>query len=266
MSFELTHRRWTVAGLRRILSLVFLFSIPQAAAGEVRIHVIETDPPAPATLGHWEQFHLHIGYETDRPIRIYVEAFFGNQRMPSMTGGSPLYHPGSGETDVWIAYTEPVRVDKIVVRAEDKGTRVGQAEIPVGLAWTGIKQPSSRQPAPWVERFRVENERRHKAEHDAYRNRPEPWWENALFFLLPWAVPGYFILQIALLRRYRGGWRGAAAVPAVPMAGVLIYTVFALLAGSNLFPLVLIFTSPFALLYLLGLMVVRRVALRNSYK
>jgi hypothetical protein len=264
MSVELTHRRRTVAGLRWILSLVFLLSTQQTVAGEVRIHVIETDPPAPATLGHWEQFHLHIGYETDRPIRIYVEAFFGNQRTPSMTGGSPLYEPGSGETDVWIAYTEPVRVDKIVVRAEDKGTRVTQAELPVELTWTGIKSLTPRHPAPWVERIRVENERRYQAERQAYMNRPEPWWENALFFLLPWAVPGYFIVQIALLRRYRGGWRYAAAVPAVPMAGVLIYTVFALLAGSNLFPLVLIFVSPFALMYLLGLMAIRRVVLQNS--
>jgi hypothetical protein len=94
-------------------------------------------------------------------------------------------------------------------------------------------------------------------------NRPVSWWEN-LIFLLPWAVPGYVILQIRLLRRYREGWRRAAAVPIVPMAGVLIYTVYAFQAGSNLFPLVLLFTSPFALMYLLGLMAIRRVALQNS--
>jgi len=235
----------------------------QRAAGEVRIQVIETDPPTPSTLGHWEQFQLHIGYETDRAIRIYVDTFFGNQRIPSINGGSPPYEPGNGETDVWVAYIEPAQVDKIVVRAEDKGIRVAQAELPVELIWTGIKQPRSRLPATWVERFRVENERRHKAEYNAYMNRPVSWREH-LIFLLPWAVPGYVIVQITLLRRYRDGWRLAAAVPVMPMVGVLIYTAYALFADSNLFPLVLMFTSPFALLYLLGLAALHRVVQKNS--
>jgi hypothetical protein len=263
MSLQSTHRYRTVASLKWVIPFLLLLLIHQPAAGEVRIQVIETDPPTPSTLGHWEEFHLHIGYETDRAIRIYVDAFFGHQRVPSINGGSPLYEPGNGETDVWVAYTEPARVDKIVVRAEDKGTRVAQAELPVELTWTGIKQPNSRLPASWVERFRVENERRHKAEYTAYMNRPTSWWEH-LVFLLPWAVPGYVIVQITLLRRYRDGWRLAAAVPVVPMVGVLIYTAYALFAGSNLFPLVLIFTSPFALLYLLGVVTVRRLVLQNS--
>jgi len=263
MSLQLIHRHRTAAGLQWILPLVLVFVNHQPAAGEVRINVIETDPPTPFTLGHWEQFHLHIRYETDRAIRIYVDAFFGNQRVPSITGGSPLYEPGSGETDVWVAYTDPARVDRIVVRAEDKGTRVTQTELPVELTWTGIKPLTPRHPAAWVERFRVENERRYKADYTAYMNRPVPWWEH-LIFLLPWAVPGYVILQIRLLRRYREGWRRAAAVPIVPMVGVLIYTVYAFQAGSNLFPLVLLFTSPFALMYLLGLMAIRRVVLQNS--
>jgi hypothetical protein len=41
------------------------------------------------------------------------------------------------------------------------------------------------------------------------------------------------------------------------MALVLLYTVVAFRAGSNLFPLVLIFTSPLALLYLLVVLFLR---------
>ena len=61
-----------------------------------------------------------------------------------------------------------------------------------------------------------------------------------------------------VLLRWRGGWRKAAAIPVVLMLVVLGHAIVALLAGSNLFPLGLIFTAPVALLYLLVLMVLRR--------
>lgn len=233
----------------------------------MRVQVLETDPPSPATLGHWEPFHLRIGYEADRTIRVRGDAFFQDKRVTSISSGSPRYEPGTGEAYVWLAHTEAAQVDKVVVTAEDDVTRnpLAQTELAVDLAWTGIKQPEApRARAGWVERLRAENERRSKAESAAYMNRPVPWWEGVLSFAAIWAGPVYLVLQVVLLRRYRGGWRLAAAVPALPMTGVLIYTVYAYQAGSNLFPLVLIFTSPFALLYLLGLMVVRHVVVRNQ--
>ena len=61
-----------------------------------------------------------------------------------------------------------------------------------------------------------------------------------------------------MLRRLQGGWWVAALVPLVPMASVALYTVSAYRAGSNLFPLVLIFTSPFAVPDLVALVVLRR--------
>jgi len=238
-----------------------------AAAAEVRVQVLETDPPSPATLGHWEPFHLRIGYDSDRTIRVRGDAFLQDKRVTSISSGSPRYEPGTGEAYVWLAFTEAARVDKVVVTAEDDVTRkpLAQTEVVVELTWTGIKQPEApRARASWVERLRAENERRSKAESAAYMNRPVPWWEGVLFFVAIWAGPVYLVLQVVLLRRYRGAWRLAVAVPAVPMTGVLIYTVYAYQAGSNLFPLVLIFTSPVALLYLLGLMVARHVVLRNQ--
>lgn len=54
----------------------------------------------------------------------------------------------------------------------------------------------------------------------------------------------------------------AAMMPLVPlvwMAPAGCYTLFALFAGSNLWPLVLIFLSPLALLFLLGLLLSKRL-------
>ncbi|MGH7233617.1 MAG: hypothetical protein ACREJU_19985 [Nitrospiraceae bacterium] len=258
-----------IAGWRCVFALFLLVAPSPIAAAEPRVQVIETAPSSPATLGHWEPFHLRIGYVADRAIRVRANAFFQNKQVTSISSGSPRYEPGTEEAYVWLAYTEAARVDKILVTAEDDATRkpLAQTELPVDLTWTGIKQPMASRPyADWVERMRAENERRSKAETVAYMNRPAPWWEGGLSLALIWAGPFYFVMQVALLKRFREGWRRAAAVPAVPMVGVLIYTVYAFLAGSNLFPLILIFTAPFALLYLLGLIVVRHVVLRNPHE
>ncbi len=229
------------------------------AIAQVEIRVIETDPPSPSTLGHWEPFHLRIGYETDRAVRIYVGAFLGARRLPSMTSASPSYEAGAGEAEVWVAFTDPARVDRIVVRAHADGKDLARAEVPVSLTWTGITPPVPRRPADWVGRLQDHAQRHISDEYAAYRNRPGSWLAQGLVLLLPWATPGYLVLQIVLLRRYRGSWRLASAVPAVPMAGVLIYTILAMAAGSNVFPLVWLLASFFACVSLLGLMALHRL-------
>ena len=64
------------------------------------------------------------------------------------------------------------------------------------------------------------------------------------------AVPGYIVLQFVLLWRHSGSWRKAAAAPMLPMGAVLIYTVYAVMDGSNIAPVVLVFTAPLAFVYL----------------
>ena len=64
-------------------------------------------------------------------------------------------------------------------------------------------------------------------------------------------VPVYVIVQAVALWRLRGRPRKMAAIPLIPMAVILAYTVFAYRAGSTLFPIVLIFTSPPAVLFLI---------------
>jgi hypothetical protein len=72
-------------------------------------------------------------------------------------------------------------------------------------------------------------------------------------------VPVYFVLQPLLLLRVRDGWRRAVLAPLLPMGAVLAWTCYAFLKGSNLFPLVLIFTAPLADVYLLVIVLLRGV-------
>ncbi|NHA15098.1 hypothetical protein [Thioalkalivibrio sp. XN279] len=80
-----------------------------------------------------------------------------------------------------------------------------------------------------------------------------------LIMLMGWSVPGYFALQLILWRRWDGGWRRLALVPLWGTVPVTAYTLFALAAGSNLWPLIMLFTLPLAFVYLLALVILKRL-------
>ena len=64
------------------------------------------------------------------------------------------------------------------------------------------------------------------------------------------AAIAYPALQVSALRRMRGVWRLLALVPLLPMGYILVVTALALGEGSNLWPILLIFTAPFGAAYL----------------
>lgn len=61
----------------------------------------------------------------------------------------------------------------------------------------------------------------------------------------------YPILQFVVLRRVARRWHFWAFLPVLPMGFVLAITVYAFWEGSNVWPILMIFTSPLAVLYLL---------------
>lgn len=64
-------------------------------------------------------------------------------------------------------------------------------------------------------------------------------------------VTVYLFLQIRLIRRGRGLWRGLALVPAVAVAGAIVIVAVGIADGSNLAPIWLVFAVPPATLWLL---------------
>jgi len=66
------------------------------------------------------------------------------------------------------------------------------------------------------------------------------------------AVIAYPPLQYSAIRQLRGGWRAAAFLPLAVMGVVVAVTVPALIGGSNLWPIYLIFITPFATVYLMA--------------
>jgi hypothetical protein len=90
-----------------------------------------------------------------------------------------------------------------------------------------------------------------------------PIW-SVLPFLMVSSVPGYVWLQARSWRRWTGVWRTAAQLAFGLMAMVLAYTLVALVKGSNLWPLMLMFSMPVAFGYLAALAVARRLFARSA--
>jgi hypothetical protein len=75
--------------------------------------------------------------------------------------------------------------------------------------------------------------------------------------------PAYVIAQIAAIVFLRRGWRWASLVPVPPMIFVVAATVKAYSDQSNLWPLLLLFSSPVALLYVLAIFGLNLLLRRN---
>ena len=70
-------------------------------------------------------------------------------------------------------------------------------------------------------------------------------------------VPAYFVAQPVALLNWRGGWRKAAAAPLILSVPALLFSLFALTQGSNLWPLTLIIAAALGMTYLAMLWLVR---------
>jgi hypothetical protein len=70
-------------------------------------------------------------------------------------------------------------------------------------------------------------------------------------------LPAYCLLQIVLPLVWKGRWRLAAMLPLALMVPAFVVSLFALAAGSNLWPIWMILLAPLAFLYLAVLGIAR---------
>lgn len=62
-------------------------------------------------------------------------------------------------------------------------------------------------------------------------------------------IPAYVVVQVIALMRSSSGSRMTAALPLFVMVPVFVHAAVGLMQESNLWPLLMIFASPIALLY-----------------
>jgi membrane-associated PAP2 superfamily phosphatase len=65
-------------------------------------------------------------------------------------------------------------------------------------------------------------------------------------------IPGYFILQVWLAKSWSGRWRLAALAPLIFIGPAILFSLYALSRGSNLWPLTIVFLAPVGFVYLLA--------------
>jgi hypothetical protein len=240
-----------------VLALLLPCAVPAQSDRPPTIELIESDPGQEAILRRGQPLYLRFRYRSDTPIHILVSgAYRGDVVRGYLHDGEELFPAGNREAVVWLAYRFGAKIDYVQVRLWNANkAQVAKAAFPIRAEWTGREDTGSggeREAESWVANLTVgQRERLAATLSDA--SEAGGWDPFDLIFL---CVPGYFLLQVALARGTSGWRRKAALAPAVIMVPILAYTVLALAAQSNLWPLVMLLTAPLAFAYLVVLSVI----------
>jgi hypothetical protein len=242
----------------RLAPLLCLLGLAHAAGATSSVRILATDPPDGRDLPPGETLFVRIGYASDEPVRFQVKGLLGGS-APGATAHSnpaPVYPAGEGEAIAWIRYMGPALIDEIVVETSTHAwVRLDEARHPLDVEWrTGATRAST---ATWVVPLSDAQQQMTRESLAQLTEGSDAW--DWVILLMGWAVPAYFILQGLLWWRWHGGWRRAALVPLWGAVPVVAYTLFALFMGSNLWPLVMLFTLPLGFAYLVALIVLRRL-------
>jgi hypothetical protein len=233
-------------------ALVLMAVAGQASAqAPVHLYLIATDPPAGSTLQRGEAFYARVQYQTDREIRIWGRGKDAG-KTPGKSHPSPVYAPGAGEALVWFTLDVPGKIDVMRVEAvpPDRQDAVAAAEFPVKLRWEDGAPARAR--APWVEPMTAELQER--VQDRLLSATSGPGWDIFVALLLA-CGPGYLAAQAFAFWRMRGRYSIAFWLPVGAMALLILATLVAVLAGSNIAPIYLVFASPFALIYVIVLLI-----------
>ena len=238
---------------RFILILAALAPACLAWAAAPVVSVTGSYPGLSGQLGRDAALYVRFSYRSDTPIRVQAQGYFRGEevRKDVRWNPSPAYPAGEGEAMVWIAYSGATRLDELRIEVSDGDWHpLTIAKLPVSVAWSSAPGGERREPE-WVDRLNA-------PQQDLRSNAGEDGFGFGMFDvligpLLAIGFPGYFVLQGLFAWRYSSGWRIAALAPLLIMVPALAHAVFALSMGSNLWPLLVIFTAPVMFLYLCGL-------------
>lgn len=248
----------------RLAPLLCLLGLAQAVGATPEVRILATDPADGNDLPPGEILFVRIGYASDEPVRFRLKGLLGGSApgATAHTNPAPVYPAGEGEAIAWIRYMGPALIDEIVVETSTQAWRLlDEARRPLDLEW----RPGARRgpEAAWVTPLSDAQQQMTRETLARVTEDSDAW--DWVISLMGWAVPGYFILQGLLWWRWQGGWRRAALVPLWGAVPVVAYTLFALFMGSNLWPLVMLFTLPLGFAYLVALIVLRRLMRKSRH-
>lgn len=236
---------------------VLLALVCNCAAGQssdrFSVKIVETDPESQATLAAREALYLRIAYDSDIALRFQAGGFVDGVevRDTEAMNIAPSYPPGHSKAVAWVSYDAATRIDEVRVTVFDASwKKLDTLTYPIDTHWTGVAPKAWRQPAEWARRLSAAQQS--MRDHGSASGEAVDPGLDLLVMLAAWSIPAYIVLQIYLFARSRGGWRTAVSLPLLGTVPLLAYSLYALMAGSNLWPLMMLFVMPFAFAYLVG--------------
>jgi hypothetical protein len=241
---------------------------PPRAQAEVRITIVATDPAGTdVTLGRGEPFYVRVEYATDEPITIWARPFFQGREVATMTNASHTYS-GQGHALGWFSLDKVSEVDEVRIRVGG-GRPYRSWEVtryPVKVIGTG-GPAAARAKAPWVDELLRAEEILQRQAHERRMAEPVSATDTLLmsgFMLVVLGLlVGGFVAPAWGLWKWRGGWRMAAAVPAVLMAFVVLRIVVDTAhdpTSHNLWPFEILQNGTISLVIMAALKIARRVS------
>jgi hypothetical protein len=240
------------------------------AYADVQARIVATDPPSGATLARDEAFFVRIQFESDEPVNLWARPY--RDGKPVERGGrfnASTKHQGTGYALGWFSFTGSAEVDEVRIRAGGgKPWREWEvASQPVALRWTGESAGAARATEPWVGELQRQADAALRQVAREQAARPPSAGDTAL-------VAGFMLAALALLVggvaapawavwKWRGGWRTAAAAPALIMAFVALRIAFDVArdpTSHNLWPFELLMWGAASVGIVGALAVARRLA------
>jgi hypothetical protein len=238
-----------------MVALALMAAALLSAQSAPQVRIVESDPSSRGTLDGRQALYLRITYTSDIPLRFRAKAY--NQGALVERGAAynpaPAYPAGQGEALAWLSFDDEARIDEVRVTAlDEKWREIVTHRFAVDVRWNGVAPRRQREPAAWASRL-SDAQQRMSSSATKDGDGGGGVLGGLLFSLMGLSIPLYLILQAFMLVRLRGGWRKAAMVPLVGMIPLVLFTLFGLLAGANLWPLMLLFLTPVAVCYLVVL-------------
>lgn len=246
----------------------------QSAVAATTVEVLGTEPAGrTVTLGSGQTFYMRIAYSTDTPVRIWARPYFEGREVNAGSNPSRV-HEGNGEALVWFFFLgQPgEQVDEIRITAGD-GSQAGTHEVtrlPVSISAGTEPAPARAEPA-WLAQLKAEEARLQREDYERRMSEPLSAGDQALaagFMLAVLAIGiGGIALPILAVRRWQGGWRLAAAVPAGWVGLVVLRIVLGTAldpTSHNLWPFEILQASVVSLVLIGAMTAGRRLVGRSS--
>ncbi len=240
------------------------------SANAITVKVLDTDPQGSSVmLAPNQNFYLRIAFETDAPVSIWARPYFRGKEVAAGSNPSRRYN-GNGEALGWFFFMKPGdQVDEVRINVGDgsiDGTRT-VATYPVHVFSGGLPAAEHHAEPDWVTHLAQLDKAAQDADYKKRMSTPPSAGDVVLFngFMLVMLALGAlgFAAPVQGVRRWRGGWRVAAAVPIVVMAFVVLRLVVGVAAdptSHNLWPFEILQAGALSIVFMLVLFVARRLS------